>query len=212
MKTIITGCLLLMCFLGCKKTPTLQTKELNNSVEKKENFIKKTGQIKFSVFVLNTDNDGRPSKLKIEIFKNNKPKQNIIFAPNFWTFTEDSFKINQINYFKNGLKIQEGIENYHNLIIADFNFDNLEDFAILYDSGGNGGPVYSYYFQDKMGKFNLNDKFPLNQGPFPKNINNTNHTLTISLPISCCKIETTIFNLKENGEWEMISSKQEDLK
>jgi len=63
-----------------------------------------------------------------------------------------------------------------------------------------------------MGEFNLNDKFPLNQGPFPKNINNTNHTLTISLPIGCCKIETTILKLKDSGEWNMISSKEEDLK
>lgn len=63
-----------------------------------------------------------------------------------------------------------------------------------------------------MGKFNLSDKFPLNQGPFPKIRNNTNHTLTISLPIGCCKIETTIFKLKENGEWEMISSKEENMK
>lgn len=46
MKTIITGYLLLMCFLGCKKMPTLQTKELNSSVEKRENFIKKQDKFK----------------------------------------------------------------------------------------------------------------------------------------------------------------------
>lgn len=47
MKTIITGYLLLMCFLGCKKTSTLQTEELNSSVEKRENFIKNRTNLSF---------------------------------------------------------------------------------------------------------------------------------------------------------------------
>lgn len=120
--------------------------------------------------------------------------------------------VKRINYFSSDKKIKEGVENYHDFIIADFNFDNLEDFAILYDFGGNGGPLYSYYFQDKKDDtFKTEKQFPLNEGPFPKNIDRNNNTLTISGPRGCCKVSTTIFQLKDN-KWDVLSSKEEDMK
>ena len=47
MKTKIIGYILLMCFLGCKKTSNLQTNELNSSVETKENLIKNRTNLSF---------------------------------------------------------------------------------------------------------------------------------------------------------------------
>ena len=41
-------------------------------------------------------------------------------------------------------------------------FDNLEDFAIVWDEGGNAGKLYEYYFQDKNGNFSILDTFLLN--------------------------------------------------
>ena len=42
------------------------------------------------------------------------------------------------------------IDNYYgDLIVADFNFDNRDDFALIKDSGSNGGPFYDFYIQNK---------------------------------------------------------------
>ncbi|MFN8393443.1 MAG: hypothetical protein U0176_02075 [Bacteroidia bacterium] len=39
------------------------------------------------------------------------------------------------------------------LIIADLNFDQKEDIALIRDSGGNGGPIYDFYVQGQHGHF-----------------------------------------------------------
>lgn len=166
----------------------------------------------FSVSLVERDKDNRPSKLKIKVLENNKHSQDILYSPSIWSAVEDSLIINQIDYFSAPVPIREGIESYHDFIIADLNFDNLQDFAILYDIGGNAGPVYSYYFQNEKGKFNINKDFPLNHGPFPKVINKKDKTLTIKNPLGCCKISTTVFQSKENNKWETISSKEEEMK
>lgn len=54
---------------------------------------------------------------------------------------------------------------FGDIIIADFNFDNREDFAVKNDSGGNGGPTYNFYIQDKNKNFTL-DKFLTTQMEF----------------------------------------------
>lgn len=54
---------------------------------------------------------------------------------------------------------------FGDIIVADFNFDNREDFAIKNDSGGNGGPTYNFYIQDKNKIFAL-DKFLTTQMAF----------------------------------------------
>jgi len=204
---IVIFTFILICILSCEKKANLEIKKTINNTKKQ---IENPSQIKqdysFSISILKKDTDNKPTTINIEIKQNNKIVQEIKYNPSFWSYID--FK--PINYFNTGLQLQEGIENYHNFITADFNFDDLEDFAILYDSGGNGGPVYSYYFQNKKGEFKELKDFPLNEGSFPKEINKKDNTLTISGPIGCCKIETTIFQLK-NSKWNIISSKQENM-
>ena len=48
--------------------------------------------------------------------------------------------------------------NYGDLIVADFNFDGKDDFAVIKDSGGNGGPLYDFYIQGKEKRF-FRDEF-----------------------------------------------------
>ncbi|EJL76058.1 XAC2610-related protein [Chryseobacterium populi] len=214
MKTYVI--ILSLFFLSCSKKYNNDVENLksNYSVNEKkiENKIKNKNTFQFSVSLVEKDNDNRPLKLKIEVRENSKHFQDILYSPGIWSAVEDSLIINQIDYFSTYSSIHEGIESYHDFIIADFNFDDLEDFAILYDIGGNSGPVYSYYFQSKKGDFNVNKDFPLNHGPFPKVINKKDKTLTIKNPLGCCKISTTVFQSKENNKWKTISSKEEEMK
>jgi hypothetical protein len=58
------------------------------------------------------------------------------------------------SYIREKHKKREIIDNdFGDFIVADFNFDALEDFAIKSYSGGNGGPLYEYYIQDSTGIF-----------------------------------------------------------
>jgi len=95
-------------------------------------------------------------------------------------------------------------------VVKDFNFDKLEDFAFIWDDGGNSGPIFSYYFQNKKGEFIEDSNFPLNHGFFPKEINPKDRTLMISGVFGCCKKYKTIYQLKEDGKWVVIHSEEKE--
>jgi hypothetical protein len=59
---------------------------------------------------------------------------------------------------------------FGDFIVADFNFDNREDFAVKWDSGGNGGPTYEFYTQNKSGKFQKDSFLTGKMGFFPGTI------------------------------------------
>jgi len=211
-KRFIIGSAIFACLLSCKKAEKLAVLKPKISIEKKIISNKKQNGPAFSFKLLKKDGDNRPREIITEITLNNKISQTITYKPNFWQVAEEPFEVSQINYFQNNTAIKEGVENFHDFIIGDYNFDGLEDFAILYDSGGNGGPSYAYYFQNNNEEFYLDQDFLLNQGSFPKKIDHINHTLTTIVPIGCCKTSTTIFQLDKNNGWNVISQKEEDMK
>lgn len=161
----------------------------------------------------NKDKNTNPLIAEISIIKKSEPTkiQKIRFEPSSWVMFSD-VPCNAISYFKSEKNIKENIESHHNFIISDYNFDGLEDFAYVWDNGGNGGFLYSFYFQNSKGEFFEATDFPMQNGPFPSEINTNKKTISISGPIGCCKINTTIYLLDKNNKWKMISTKQEDIK
>lgn len=160
----------------------------------------------------NKDKNLNPLIAEISIIQKAHPNkiQKIRFEPSSWVlFTE--VPCNAISYFEKKESIKENIENHHNFIIADYNFDGLEDFAYVWDNGGNGGPLYSFYFQNNVGDFLEATDFPMQNGPFPSEINSMKKAITIRTPIGYCKSQTTIYNLKENGNWIVSSSEVKEL-
>lgn len=127
------------------------------------------------------------------IIKNQKTKkeQEIYFEPNSWaTYSNLPCK---------------------DFIIKDFNFDNLEDFAIVWDEGGNAGKLYEYYFQDKNGNFSILDTFPLQHGILAEDINIENKTVTTKSIVGCCHYNLNKYKLNVDGNW-LISSEQIEIK
>jgi hypothetical protein len=161
----------------------------------------------------NKDKNTNPLIAEISIIQKSDPTkiQKIRFEPSSWVMFTD-VPCDAISYFKNEKNIKESIDNHHNFIIADYNFDGLEDFAYIWDTGGNGGALYSFYFQDNKGDFLEAEDFPMQNGPFPTELNTISKTITISGPIGCCKINKTVYQLGKNNKWKMISTKQEDIK
>ena len=72
--------------------------------------------------------------------------------------------------------------------------------------------MFSYFFQNKEGEFFEDDSFPLKNGPFPFEINIEKKTLMTVNPVGCCKINKMIYQLKEINKWELIQSKQEEIR
>jgi len=99
-------------------------------------------------------------KITVEVNCRSTGKKQIISLSSGYMFSNDFQDCKNIRSYITGVNKNANADDndYGNFIVADFNFDSREDFAVKHDSGGNGGPFYSYYIQDIKGNFAL-DKF-----------------------------------------------------
>ena len=108
----------------------------------------------------------------------------------------------EITSFYTGYGIQkEFMDGYYgDLVIADINFDNLEDFAIKVEDS-NTGSIYEFYLQDRNQKF-VKDKFLSSElSHFPDEINNGNNTLVRRYHVGANEVyeDTFIYNKNSNS-------------
>ena len=124
------------------------------------------------------ENNPSPWNAKIVIINknDNSKNQEIDFIPESWSL----FNNIPCEAFK----------------VDDYNFDGLDDFTFMWDTGGNAGPVFSYFFQNKNGQFVKEESFQFQDGPLPKKINPKNKTLTMG---------TSIFQLDNQKNWKQIN-------
>ncbi|RYU92968.1 XAC2610-related protein [Emticicia agri] len=89
---------------------------------------------------------------------------------------------------------------YGNIVIADLNFDNKEDIAVINDSGGNGGVFYNYYLQENQ-KFVLDKYLTDSMTYFPTKINKANRTLITYVHANAYQLAEHVyyFNNKTNN-------------
>ena len=124
----------------------------------------------------------------IIINKTNSKSQEIHYEPNSWATYSDL----PCNSFT----------------IKDFNFDGLEDFAIVWDEGGNGGKLYEYYFQNENGNFYTLDSFPLQHGLLAEDFDFKNKTITTESPVGCCNINVNTYKLNSDKTWEKTNRQE----
>ena len=91
-------------------------------------------------------------------------------------------------------------------IIADFNFDGLDDFAIGIDSGGNGGTVYAFYVQTKKRTFELDNYLTEEMERFPVSFDQKNKILMTSVHANVSQDCERVFQLSKSG-WKEISKR-----
>lgn len=116
--------------------------------------------------------------------KKNGKSQEIHYEPNSWTSYQD---LPCTNFF-----------------VKDFNFDGLEDFAIVWDQGGVE-KLYEYYLQDKNGNFSAVASFPLQHGILAENIDLVNKIITTQSIIGCCHVNINKYKLNSNTTWDISS-------
>lgn len=115
----------------------------------------------------------RISEIRLQIIdKTNKSRiQRITVTPDY-LFQDAYAKCTAARSYITGKNAEaDAADNdYGDLIVADFNFDGSEDFAVKRDSGGNGGAFYQYYTQNKRGAFRKDSFLTDRIGYFPGTI------------------------------------------
>lgn len=167
---------------------------LHKNLSKEFNFEVKVRKIKKSKEEIDSN------AVKIIIYnKITNKKQELNFGASYLfqkTFIECT---KSVRSYSTGInKNAEIVDNdFGDIIIADFNFDNREDFAIKNDSGGNGGPTYNFYIQDANKNFKL-DKFLTTQmGFFPSKFITKNKRLVTYVHANAYQLSENTFEYNE---------------
>ena len=128
-----------------------------------------------------------------------------IHQPIYWFYAE-SIDLNSYRSYITGInKDEQAFDNYYgDFIVADFNFDSKNDFAIINSMGGNGGPLYSYYIQQDDGKFVLDTFLTNSMIFFPTKIDSKNRRLTTYVHAGVCWIGEHIYKLNKTNKWKEI--------
>lgn len=189
----------------------LEINTIINKVTLKPIIVKGNYSSNFSLQLISdtSGNDFSTSLIQINIIDKAKGRniQKIEFQPEFLlgkTLPNKAISI------INNPKVKNEVEQYHKIIVGDYNFDNLEDFAFINYEGSNSGPQYAFFLQQEDGVFKIDNYLSKNIKFFPKIINGKKQTLTTIQTVGCCKTKTIIYKL-ENNKWNIISSIEEKI-
>jgi hypothetical protein len=101
--------------------------------------------------------------------------------------------------------MQVADNDYGDIIVADFNFDNKEDFAVKREQGGNGGPQYNYYIQTPKATFTLDNFLSETMIFFPKYFNKKKKTLTTLVHANAYQLCKTLYKFDTlTNKWTEI--------
>jgi hypothetical protein len=109
-------------------------------------------------------------------------------------------------------KHNKDVNNYDgDFCVADFNFDSMEDIAIVNDCS-NSGQLYSFYIQEEGGKFRLNRFLTDSMQYFPAKINSNNKTLVTYIFGGVCWIGEHKYQFdKKRNQWRQISHRSKNI-
>ncbi len=145
--------------------------------------------------------------------KISKSKLDSISIMSFFYFASIFSSCDSMTSYSTKFKVDRRIiDNYFgDIVVADLNFDEKDDIAIINNCGGNGGPLYSYYVQTKDRKFIL-DKFLTDSMVFfPSEINKENKTLTTYVHAGICWLGERVYKFDELTSWKEKSYRRIDI-
>lgn len=96
---------------------------------------------------------------------------------------------------------------YGDLIVADINFDGREDLAIVRNTGGNGGPGYEFYIQDRSQHFHHDAYLSDSVVSFPATIDQDHKTIATQIHANYMGETRRTFRWKpKTKQWKLIES------
>ncbi|MFD2718582.1 XAC2610-related protein [Hymenobacter monticola] len=138
--------------------------------------------------------------------QNQKLLQNISY-PSTHFFSNVYRRCNAVRSYSTGTnKNTPATDNdYGDFIVADFNFDGKDDFAAKNDSGGNGGPTYNYYIQNRTGKFVIDHFLTQYVAHFPYKISKQQKTLATLVHANADQLKGAAYQFDSaKNEWRRI--------
>jgi hypothetical protein len=153
-------------------------------------------------------------KVKILNKSNDSAIQTIKFSSTFLFETSYNQKNAVRSYITGKNRDNEVDDNdFGDIIIADFNFDNKEDVAVKTEEGGNGGPIYAYFIQGKDGKFIKNKFLTDKMIFFPSEISPSKKILETIVHANAMGVNHNLFKLDTvTNKWKLVSSRFEGVK
>jgi hypothetical protein len=120
---------------------------------------------------------------------------------------------NVLSYTTKTNVAKEVVDNYYgDIVVADLNFDDKDDLAVINDSGGNSGTFYSYFIQGDNHKFALEQFLTDSMTYFPTKINKTEKTLITYVPAGVCGLGEHVYLLDQgNNQWTQKSHRIIDI-
>jgi|GraSoiStandDraft_1057264.scaffolds.fasta_scaffold194696_2 hypothetical protein len=117
-------------------------------------------------------------------------------------------KCENVRSYSTGLhsKVEVLDNDYGDLVVADFNFDGKEDFAVIRESGVTQGPLYSFYIQSVAGIFNY-DKYLSETIVYFPEINRKKRTLTTYTLAGAIGVFERIYKQDKLNKWKLVSKK-----
>lgn len=177
---------------------------LHKNLSKEFNFEIKVRKIK------NPKEEIDSNAVKVTVYnKITNKKQELNFGSSF-LFEKTFINCKNVRSYSTGTnKNAEIIDNdFGDLIIADFNFDNKEDFAVKNDSGGNGGPTYNFYVQDKNKNFALDQFLTSEMEFFPSKFILKNKRLITYVHANAYQLSENIFEYNDiSKKWKYKQSR-----
>ena len=176
----------------CTITGLSNTFDFNTSIKR----IKLASDLDSSIITVNVKSKMTKQTLQTICFGTEYPlgKSSFVGCSNIRSYTTG------IN------KNAEVVDNdFGDLIVADFNFDNKEDFAVKREEGGNGGPLYNYYIQSSNSTFSLDKYLSETMTFFPKYFNKRKKTLTILVHANAYQLCKTLYKFDTlTNKWTEI--------
>jgi hypothetical protein len=194
MKKLMVTILLLVFFYGYGQecTHTDLSKEFN-----------------FKTILKRKVKDDNECEINLSVINKSKKTEQHIFIHSDWMFASDYTDCNMVRSYTTNVKSKALVEDndYGDLIIADFNFDGKDDFALKSESGGNGGPLYKFYLQNNNEIF-VEDKY-LSETMlfFPVSIDRKQNILVTLVHANAYQRSENTYKMDKSGKWNLISQR-----
>jgi len=146
------------------------------------------------------------SKITVEIIRksDNSSIQTLSIKPGTFPNSFNDCSLVSSYVTRKHSKDQGSDNDWGDFIVADFNFDGLEDFAVKEDSH-NTGATYDFFIQNRNGRF-VKDSF-LSGHYFPYKIDRKNKTLTTATAATTGGYQETVVKYyPRTGKWRLLRS------
>ncbi|MFH6957004.1 XAC2610-related protein [Flavobacterium aquidurense] len=177
---------------------------LHKNLSKEFNFEIKVKKIKIPKEEIDSN------AVKIIVYnKITNKKQELNFGASY-LFQKTFIDCKTVRSYSTGInKNAEIIDNdFGDIIVSDFNFDNKEDFAVKNDSGGNGGPTYNFYIQDKNKNFKLDPFLTTEMEFFPSKFISKSKRLVTYVHANAYQLSENVFEYNElSKKWKYKASR-----